>query len=112
MAQASSLSTDARFCAKLAGRASAMVSCFGAFSLREPVANWLENAFGYRLPRPPQRHLDDFRRHADAHRHDAAAKTAGNDDVAFQPHEAVGEADAVLRRHRGRPAEHTHLATM
>src|SRR6185437_6307874 len=59
-----------------------------------------------------QRHLHDFRRHAETKRHDAAAEAAGNDHVAIEPRVAIGEAIAVTRRHDRRPSEQPDLATM
>src|SRR6266850_8485139 len=51
------------------------------------------------------RHQHDFRRNAETERHDAAAKAAGNDDIAICPGMAVGQPVPVARRHHRRPAE-------
>src|SRR6266540_6469946 len=59
-----------------------------------------------------QRHEHDFRRHADADWHDAAAESARNDHVASFAYMTVGESVAVTRWRDRRPAEQPDLAAV
>src|SRR6266481_1548978 len=61
---------------------------------------------------PAQCHQHDFRRDAETDRHDAAAKAAGDDDVAACPGVAIGQPVSVTRRYHRRPAEQSYLAAM
>src|SRR6478752_7903883 len=61
-------------------------------------------------PLPAQRHQHDLGRDAETERHDAAAETAGDDDIAVHADVTIGE-KWPGRRHR-RPAEQADLAAM
>ena len=68
---------------------------------------------GLRHRRPmsaAQRHQHDFRRNAEAERHDAAAEAAGDDDVAVHADVAIGQLRPGRRDRR--PAQQPHLAAM
>src|SRR3954451_13261897 len=86
-------------------------SLFGNRSVLRKNGRTRKRRLGHQRP-PPQRHLDDLRRHADADWHDAATETARDDDVAFQPEVTISEPEAMLRLNCRRPAEQADLAAM
>ena len=49
---------------------------------------------------PADGDLNDFRGHADSHRHEAAAEPAGDDDVTLRADVAVSQVDTIARRNR------------
>src|SRR3954452_18574481 len=86
-------------------------SLFGNRSVLRKNGRTRKRRLGHQRP-PPQRHLDDLRRHADADWHDAATEAARYDDVAFQPEVTISEPEAMLRLNCRRPAEQADLAAM